>query len=300
MTSSRPGPNRQSLTAAERAQQREVRLNARRNAQRQARKNDRVANQRSRSGNGRGMARQRASLSLDSILETAIATLDREGAEKLTLRGLAADLNSGVASLYWYASGKEELMALAADELLGRALRENEILDSSGTPTPAGFADFSTPAPDPRTSEQTVDALMRLRRLILCLFAQMLGHPWLAAQLIKAGPDEHNSFMYWETVGQQLLRMELSRSQQFHASLAVINYASGMGAEIAEGAKEIADLESREEGFIDQIREWEASDPEEFPFVHAILGEFGKMDDRSQFIAGLDLLLSGLERQTWG
>ncbi|KTR80701.1 TetR family transcriptional regulator, partial [Rothia kristinae] len=69
-------------------------------------------------------ARRRATLSVEAIVDAAIGFLDREGAEKLTLRALAASLDSGVASLYWYASGKDELMAMVADEVLGRALAE--------------------------------------------------------------------------------------------------------------------------------------------------------------------------------
>jgi len=79
---------------------------------------------------------------VDAIVETAIAMLDREGAARLTLRGLAGTLDSGVASLYWYASGKDELMAMVADEVLGRALAEFEALRVAGWSTPEQFAQF--------------------------------------------------------------------------------------------------------------------------------------------------------------
>lgn len=309
MTPPTPRPDPRKRSNAESAHQREVRLNAMRNAQRNARRTAQESNARgggrggSAGGPGRGAgranARRRASLSLDSILETAIATLDREGSEKLTLRGLAAELDSGVASLYWYASGKDELMEVAADEVIGRSLRENQALDSAGSSSPRDFAEFPVPEPDPRTSQQTKDALLRIRRLILCLFAQMMKHPWLAGQLIKAGPDGRNAFLYWETAGQQIMRMELTPSEQFHASVAAINYATGMGAEISEGIKELAAEQDREAGAREQIREWEASDPDQYPFIHSVLGVVGLLDHRSEFIAGLDLLLSGLERQTW-
>ena len=83
-------------------------------------------------------------------------------------------------------------------------------------------------------SPATVAALADLRRLSLCLFAQMLEHRWLAAQLIHAGPDEEQALRTWERTGQILRRMELSTTQQFHASLAITNYASGMGAEVSQ------------------------------------------------------------------
>lgn len=248
---------------------------------------------------GRETSRTRASLSLDQIIEAAVTTLDAVGAEKMTLRGLAAQLDSGVASLYWYASGKDQLMAIVADELLGRALDEAEELERAGLPQPKPFAKYPLPAPDERTSAATAEALVRIRRLVLCLFVQMLDHPWLAFQLIKTGPDEQNSLSYWELVGQALQTMELDPTDQFHASLAVVNYASGMGAEVSQGAIYRDAVDDPEAEFADQISHWASLDEAKFPFVHSVLDEFRKFDDRSEFVKGLDLILSGLERLTW-
>lgn len=232
-------------------------------------------------------------------MQTAIEELDRDGAEKLTLRALAAKLNSGVASLYWYASGKDELMGMVADEVLGQALRSYAELGTQGRATPERFADFPQPEPDPRTSEATAQALIRLRCLSLCLFEQMLDHRWLAAQLILAGPDRPNALRTWEVTGQILQRMELSVRQQFHASLAVTNYASGMDSEISQ-RQEMRDVEDAQEMFQEQLDRWDHQSTQEFPFVHAVLDEFRRHDDRAEFVAGLGLLLGGIERQTWG
>lgn len=246
---------------------------------------------------GRG-GRTRTTLSLESILDAAIATLDREGAEKLTLRGLAAELQSGAASLYWYASGKEELLALASNELLGRALAEDEHLQRLGHAAPRGFADHAPFSTDARTSSESASALVNLRRMVLCLMEQMLEHRWLAHQLLKSGPDQENSLMFWEKIGQQLMRTELTLSQRFHASLALVNYASGMGAEVSQ-RDVYEDQDVEKELFDEQVAEWSHSDPARYPFVHSVLGEFRHHDDRSELVAGLELLLLGLERQTW-
>ena len=232
-------------------------------------------------------------------MDTAIAMLDRDGAQRLTLRSLAAELDSGVASLYWYASGKDELMAMVADEVLGRALNEFQTLRESSRSAPEQFADFSAPALDERTSTATAAALADLRCFSLCLFSQMLTHRWLAAQLVNAGPDEENALRTWECTGQILQRMELTTAQQFHASLAVTNYASGMGAEISQ-RQQLRDAADAEEMFREQLERWDHASTREFPFVHSILGEFRRHDDRAEYVAGLDLLLAGIERQTWG
>ncbi|MFE1084915.1 TetR/AcrR family transcriptional regulator [Brevibacterium sediminis] len=249
---------------------------------------------------GRRQPRARASLSLDQIIEAAIAALDAVGSEKVTLRGLAAQLDSGVASLYWYASGKDELMAIVADELLGRALDEADDLIAANESAPAMFADYPDLDTDPATSSVTVEALRDVRRLVLCLFVQMIEHRWLAGQLIKAGPDEPNSLTYWERIGQALQRTELDLTTQFHSSLAVVNYASGMGAEVSQGAIDREAMDDADAEFAKQIDRWASVDEEDFPFVHSILGEFSKFDEKSEFIVGLHLVLSGIERLTWG
>lgn len=248
---------------------------------------------------GRGVSRTRASLSLEQIIEAAITTLDAVGSEKMTLRGLAAQLDSGVASLYWYASGKDQLMAIVADELVGRALDATEELERDGQPHPKQFARYPLPVPDERTSAATAEALVRIRRLVLCLFVQMLDHPWLAFQLIKAGPDEQNSLSYWESVGRALQTTELDLTRQLQASMVVANYASGMGAEVSQRAIDREAAKDPEAQYTAQIDLWASSSEEDYPFVHSVLGEFGNLDDGSEFVMGLDLVLSGLERLTW-
>ena len=46
--------------------------------------------------------------------------------------------------------------------------------------------------------------------------------------------------------------------------------------------------------------QWRELDPEAYPFVHHIIEEFARHDDREQFRAGLDLLLAGLRLQAGG
>src|SRR6476660_1312123 len=58
--------------------------------------------------------RTRATHSREQIVDAAIAMLEREGASGLTLGGLG--------SVYWHVAGKGELLELACDRLIGRAL----------------------------------------------------------------------------------------------------------------------------------------------------------------------------------
>lgn len=248
---------------------------------------------------GKGTQRRRASLSLETIVDTSIAVLDREGSRRLTLRRLATELNSGVASLYWYTTGKDDLMALVTSEVLGRALGQFHALCRDGEPGPEEFEAFPAPRADPRTSAATAQALEELRCLCLCLFSQMREHPWLAGQLLSTTRSEENALRTWECTGQLLQRMELDAEQRFYASLAVANYAFGTGAGIAHRHNRPAAEESARQVH-EKLERAGRSGPGMLPVVRAMLDSFGEHDDRSEYIAGLELLLAGIERQTWG
>ncbi|OBA47986.1 TetR family transcriptional regulator [Kocuria sp. ICS0012] len=232
-------------------------------------------------------------------MDTSIAVLDREGSRRLTLRGLATKLNSGVASLYWYTTGKDDLMALVTSEVLGRALGQFHALCRDGEPGPEEFEAFPAPRADPRTSAATAQALEELRCLCLCLFSQMREHPWLAGQLLSTTRSEENALRTWECTGQLLQRMELDAEQRFYASLAVANYAFGTGAGIAHRHNRPAAEESARQVH-EKLERAGRSGPGMLPVVRAMLDSFGEHDDRSEYIAGLELLLAGIERQTWG
>lgn len=56
-------------------------------------------------------------LSRDAIVREAIAMLDADGIEALSMRKLGARLNAGATSLYRHVATKDELMELAVDEV---------------------------------------------------------------------------------------------------------------------------------------------------------------------------------------
>lgn len=238
-------------------------------------------------------------LSLELIVDVSIGILDERGVGGLTLRGLAAELGSGVASLYWHVENKDALVALVADAVVEDALREYERLVAAaadGIPTTrAGEAPYRT---DARTSATTALALARLRVLVLCLWDRMDAHRWLPGELARSAMEQPNYLRTWEYIGRQLAAMELTVAQQFPASMAVALFASGSGSEQASQEEQVR--ERRSEDLEGHAERWRQLDPEEFPFIRSIAEEFAHHDDRAQFLTGLDLLLSGIERQTWG
>lgn len=70
-------------------------------------------------------------LSRDGIIAAAVSVLRSEGLEHLTMRRLAAALDTGAASLYVYFRSTTELHAAVLDELLGTVTLESEGSDGS-------------------------------------------------------------------------------------------------------------------------------------------------------------------------
>jgi AcrR family transcriptional regulator len=92
---------------------------------------------------------RRTALTLDAIVAAAIDTLDEAGVAGLTMRRVAERLGTGAASLYAHVSGRDELLELVFDELVGQV---------------------PLPVPDPdRWREQ-------LRRMLLDLYRTLNEH----------------------------------------------------------------------------------------------------------------------------
>lgn len=65
----------------------------------------------------------KAKVSVDEVLDAAIDVADREGLAELSMRGLAQRLGLGAMSLYTYVPGRDELVVLMVDQVLGRTER---------------------------------------------------------------------------------------------------------------------------------------------------------------------------------
>jgi AcrR family transcriptional regulator len=72
--------------------------------------------------------RQREQLSRERIVAEAIALLDEEGVEALSMRALGQRLGAGATSLYRHVANKDELIELVVDEVYGE-LEVPEVTD---------------------------------------------------------------------------------------------------------------------------------------------------------------------------
>ncbi|MGN6221437.1 MAG: TetR/AcrR family transcriptional regulator [Microbacterium sp.] len=218
--------------------------------------------------------RTRASHSLESVLAGAVEILDESGAQGLTIRALAARLGGGVASVYWYVSGRDELLDLAADSVLGGVLEATA--DVGGG-----------------------DPIDDLRTIAVAMFDAIVDRPWLGAYVLRDTAIQTHSLQLYERIGEQVMRLDLTPRQSFHATSAVVGYVIGTAADMGQELPEtvVSGELSKEQYMASATAQWRALDPARFPYIHHIVDEFDGHDDRDQFVGGLDLLLSGLRLQ---
>jgi AcrR family transcriptional regulator len=63
-------------------------------------------------------------VSVDAVVDGAIDLADRDGLEALSMRALAEHLGVGAMTLYSYVAGRDDLVVLMYDQVLGRELPE--------------------------------------------------------------------------------------------------------------------------------------------------------------------------------
>lgn len=204
-----------------------------------------------------------------------MALLDEAGESALTLRALAARLGTGVGSIYWYVSGKDDLLDRAIDHVLGGVLTAVEGQRSSGDP------------------------IDDLRMMAVTLFDAVVDRPWLGAHFMQNIDVEGNALRLYEELGRKTLQLDLTPRQRFHAVTAVVGVVVANAADLGqEPPPEVVDgLVGREEFLGRYAATWRTLDAGKYPFVHEIVDEFDGHDDKEQFLAGLELTLTGLRLQ---
>ncbi|WP_438453029.1 TetR/AcrR family transcriptional regulator C-terminal domain-containing protein [Streptomyces asiaticus] len=217
---------------------------------------------------GRAPAEGRAdALSQEVVVDAAIALLDELGEKGLTFRLLAERLQTGIGALYWHVSNKNELVALAADQVLGRAV-----------------------AADPEPAQHPESAL---RALALAVFDVFNQHQW-AAPHISATPTLPHALRLLDRIGTLVTRTGLPAEQHFGAATAIFYYITGVSAQITVPRVPLDAATGRDTYLAQTAQRWQSLASADFPFLTRAAGNLRDHEDRDQFTTGLDLLLRGL------
>ncbi|AHH99035.1 TetR/AcrR family transcriptional regulator [Kutzneria viridogrisea] len=216
--------------------------------------------------------RRTEALSRERIVEAAVELLDAAGAGGLTVRALTERLTTGPGAIYWHVGNRGELLDAATDAVVAAAL-----------------ATESAEAPDTPQDE--------IRAVALGLFDAITEHPWLATQLamqLSRSPLGSVTPRIFESIGQQVRALGVPERNWFTATSALVHYILGAAGQNAANARVLGPDVDRAEFLAAASRAWEELDPEDYPFTRAVADQVREHDDREQFLAGIDFVLTGI------
>ncbi|ANP54869.1 AcrR family transcriptional regulator [Streptomyces griseochromogenes] len=214
---------------------------------------------------------EQPALSRAAIVREAIAMLDADGVEALSMRKLAARLNAGATSLYRHVATKDELMELAVDE----AAAEIRV----------------PPADSPDWRAAVTEAAGSFR-------ATALRHPWVSsvmgqAGLVYLGP---NLMSFSERLASLFIAAGFPEPDQAISTL--LAYTLGMSTTEAAWLTTVARSGQTEAEFIARLMpaaQEAAADHTNLAAAYAASERRDPARDRdAKFAHGLDVVLDGL------
>ncbi|WP_096058957.1 TetR/AcrR family transcriptional regulator C-terminal domain-containing protein [Carbonactinospora thermoautotrophica] len=212
-------------------------------------------------------------LSREQIVRAAVALLDAEGLDGLSMRRLGGKLGAGATTLYWHVANKDELLELALDEIMG----ELPVLDPDA---PEGWR-------------------LVLAGYLRAFRAMIHRHPW-AIPLFGTWPNiGPNALRQMEQTLRLLIRAGFSGVDLDHALAVLFDYVIGATAtEVAwEQVVTRSGLEpcEIEKVVLPYLRGAAAS----YPLLARYLDDISRLGQQEvaegRFDFGLEVLLDGLE-----
>jgi AcrR family transcriptional regulator len=171
-------------------------------------------------------------------------------------------LSTGAGAIYQHVANKDELLAAAADGIIGRVMSE---LASDEEPR----------AP--------------IRAISLGIFDGIDAHPWVGTQLARE-PWQPAVIQIWKAIGSQLQRIGVTGSARSDAGSALVTYVLGSAAQYAAGPRRVPHDADRKAYLEALAAQWTQHDSD--PFVHETAALIREHDDREQFLAGVDIFLA--------
>ncbi|MGK8521251.1 TetR/AcrR family transcriptional regulator [Nocardia asteroides] len=216
--------------------------------------------------------REQPALTREQIVAEAVALLDAEGMEALSMRQLGARLNAGATSLYRHVANRDELIELVVDEVYGE-------IDVPEIDDPAHWRAAT-------------------RECARSLRAMILRHPWMASTLGQVGLSY---------LGPNVMRLNdrmvgLFEAGGFPAQEAgdgigsVISFVVGIGITEAAYLSMLARSGKTEKEWLAELRPAAEAAAREFPRVaHESWSQDPEQVRERKFQYGLDRVLDGLD-----
>jgi AcrR family transcriptional regulator len=215
-----------------------------------------------------GLPRREESLSRERIIAATIELLDRSGEDGLTFRTLSERLATGAGAIYWHIANKADLLTAACDTVVARTMAAR------------------TAGASPKAN---------IRTLALSLFDAIDLHPWVGSTLARA-PGQLPLIRILERIGQQVSALGVPRKEQWATVSALLHYILGVAGQNAANAQYARTNEINRSNFLEAVStSWLQLDPDEYPFARSVAGQLRSHDDRTDFLAGINLFLKGIE-----
>ncbi|MFI6168324.1 TetR/AcrR family transcriptional regulator [Nocardia sp. NPDC051052] len=207
------------------------------------------------------IAREGPPLSRARITDAAVALLDQEGMERLTMRRLAERLEVGSTTLYWHVDTKDDVIDLAID---------------------AVFAEIAIPDQPADCWRDDIVALLTSHR------AALLRHPWTAVMPSRQSPPIGPNFLRW----MEFLYAMLARTGFVDVQIAAVSWmllSHVQGSATSESSMRLS-ADDAQAG-----REQILAHPECYPTLidHRFLVD---RDWDDGFVLSLNVLLDGIEK----
>jgi AcrR family transcriptional regulator len=207
----------------------------------------------------------KAPLSQEAVLDAALAILRSEGLEAVTMRRVAAALDTGAASLYVYVSGREGLLQGMQDRIIATVELE---------------------APDPSRWRAQLHALLaRMHRALV-------AHPGIAETTMAESPGTEATLRLLENLLGILLAGGLDPQDAAWAAdifVMVVNYAA------LEGDVRRAD---RQEQAAKLYKTFTGLPADRFPLITAHAAQLVAGDREERFRVAIDVVIDGMLART--
>ncbi|MDI2130231.1 TetR/AcrR family transcriptional regulator [Yinghuangia seranimata] len=212
---------------------------------------------------------RKAPLTADTIIDAALAIIDAEGLDALSMRRVAQSLDTGAASLYAHVQNKEELIELVLDRVNG---------------------ELRVPPPDPeRWQEQTAESMRQVRDVYA-------AHRDLAKASFGKIPTMPNTLRSMEAMLAMLRAGGLP-------DLVIAWSADLIALYTTSAAYEQGLMQLQEElapgsihAYFDEIRDFfENLPPDEFPTAVSLFDVMTQGDGDERFMFGAEVILLGMQ-----
>jgi AcrR family transcriptional regulator len=210
---------------------------------------------------------------VEAIVAAAIEVLDEAGVVGLSMRRVADRLGTGAASLYAHVSGKDELLELVFDELVGQV---------------------PLPEPDPRIWREQVRQMARDLRAVL------MSHRDAALAGLGRIPTTPKTLAAAETLAATLRAGGLSDRAIGLGLDQLTLYVSADAFE--EGLMEHGGMTPEDvERYFEDVHAFYTRLPaDRFPVLASVVDDVTGPDGDERFEFGLDVLIAGLEAVSAG